>query len=55
LTDTNGVPAKRLFALGQFSRFVRPDYYRIGAHNSGNVAVGTFKLPKVLTSDFKRY
>lgn len=28
LTDTNGVPAKRMFALGQFSRFVRPNYYR---------------------------
>ena len=43
LTDTNGVPAKRLYALGQFSRFVRPDYYRIGAHNGGNVQISAFK------------
>jgi glucuronoarabinoxylan endo-1,4-beta-xylanase len=34
LTDTAGNPAKRMYALGQFSRFVRPGYYRI-AVNSG--------------------
>jgi glucuronoarabinoxylan endo-1,4-beta-xylanase len=43
LTDTNGVPAKRLYALGQFSRFVRPNYYRIGARNGGNVEITAFK------------
>ena len=43
LTDTNGVPAKRLYALGQFSRFVRPDYYRIGANNGGSAEISAFK------------
>jgi glucuronoarabinoxylan endo-1,4-beta-xylanase len=36
LTDNNGIPAKRMYALGQFSRFVRPGYYRIDA--SGGIA-----------------
>ncbi|HEX4120175.1 MAG TPA: hypothetical protein VH619_06150 [Verrucomicrobiae bacterium] len=31
LTDINGIPAKRMYALGQFSRFVRPNYYRVNA------------------------
>ena len=30
LMDNNGSITKRLFAFGQFSRFVRPNYYRIG-------------------------
>jgi len=30
----NSVPAKRLFAFGQYSRFVRPDFYRINATSS---------------------
>lgn len=34
LTDTNGVPAKRMYALGNFSRFVRPNFYRIGVSNA---------------------
>jgi glucuronoarabinoxylan endo-1,4-beta-xylanase len=34
LTDTAGNPAKRMYALGQFSRFVRPGYNGIGV-NSG--------------------
>ena len=43
LTDTNGVPAKRMFALGQFSRFVRPNYYRIGANNPGVAQISAYK------------
>ena len=31
LTDATGKPAKRLYALGQFSRFVRPNFHRISA------------------------
>ena len=32
LTDNHrGNPAKRMYALGQWSRFVRPGYYRIDA------------------------
>jgi glucuronoarabinoxylan endo-1,4-beta-xylanase len=30
----NSVPAKRLFAFGQYSRVVRPNYYRINATSS---------------------
>jgi glucuronoarabinoxylan endo-1,4-beta-xylanase len=32
LTDVNGYPAKRMYALGQYSRFVRPNFYRIDAN-----------------------
>lgn len=39
LTDTNGVPAKRMYALGQFSRFVRPNYYRINVANNTTPAM----------------
>jgi hypothetical protein len=31
LLDTSAGPAKRLFTVGQFSRFVRPNFYRITA------------------------
>jgi hypothetical protein len=31
LTDASGNPAKRMYAVGQFSRFVRPNFNRIGA------------------------
>jgi len=34
LTDNAGNPAKRMYALGQFSRFVRPGYYRMGVNSS---------------------
>lgn len=43
LLDVNGSPTKRLFALGQFSRFVRPDFYRIGANNNGNALISAYK------------
>jgi glucuronoarabinoxylan endo-1,4-beta-xylanase len=40
----SGVPAKRLYALGQFARFVRPNYYRIGVGSStGSVQVSAYK------------
>jgi glucuronoarabinoxylan endo-1,4-beta-xylanase len=38
LTDLSGNPAKRMYALGNYSRFVRPNYYRIAATND-NVLV----------------
>ena len=34
LTDSSGNPAKRMYVLGQWSRFVRPDFYRIDATSS---------------------
>jgi glucuronoarabinoxylan endo-1,4-beta-xylanase len=39
LTDTNGNPAKRMYALGNYSRFIRPGYYRIGATNSNPIVL----------------
>ncbi len=42
LTDTNNVPAKRMYALGNFSRFVRPNYYRIGATNGGSPQISAY-------------
>lgn len=43
LTDTNGVPAKRMYALGQFSRFVRPNYYRIGVSGPSPLEISAYK------------
>jgi len=44
LTDTNGIPGKRMYALGQFSRFVRPNYYRINiANNTGAAQISAYK------------
>jgi len=34
LIDTSAFPTKRLFTFGQYSRFVRPNYYRINATSS---------------------
>jgi len=39
LTDASGNPAKRLYAVGQFSRFVRPSYRRIGANTTQSAAL----------------
>ena len=43
LLDNNASTTKRLFVFGQFSRFVRPNYYRIGASSSGTVLVSAYK------------
>ena len=43
LADTNGVPAKRMYALGNFSRFVRPNYYRIAANNNSSAQISAYK------------
>jgi glucuronoarabinoxylan endo-1,4-beta-xylanase len=46
LTDSTDTLAKRGYVLGQFSRFVRPDYYRIGVvTNVGSALVTAFKDP----------
>lgn len=39
LTDTNGIPAKRMYVLGQYSRFVRPNNYRMDLANYNPYAV----------------
>ncbi|HUA37512.1 MAG TPA: hypothetical protein VMA35_03830, partial [Candidatus Sulfopaludibacter sp.] len=42
LADNNYVPTKRMYALGQFSRFVRPGYYRIDASSTGTALISAF-------------
>jgi glucuronoarabinoxylan endo-1,4-beta-xylanase len=46
LTDMYGSPAKRMFILGHWSKFVRPGWQRIGATASGSVEISAFKDPK---------
>ncbi len=43
LTDISGNPAKRMYVLGNFSRFVRPNFYRIDAANTGASLVSAYK------------
>jgi glucuronoarabinoxylan endo-1,4-beta-xylanase len=45
LTDQSGNPAKRMYVLGQYSRFVRPNFYRIGVNNNTSALVSAFKDP----------
>jgi glucuronoarabinoxylan endo-1,4-beta-xylanase len=47
LMGTGDIPSKRMFAVGQFSRFIRPNYYRIGAanDNSGIIMISAYKDP----------
>ncbi len=42
LVNASGVPQKRGFVMSQFSRFVRPNYYRIGV-NSTNASISAYK------------
>lgn len=43
LTDTAGNPTKRMYVLGNYSRFVRPGYYRIGVSNNAFTSVSAYK------------
>jgi O-glycosyl hydrolase len=45
LADNNYVPTQRMYAMGQYSRFVRPGYYRIDASNTGNALVSAYMYP----------
>ena len=45
LMDGNAATTKRLFTVGQYSRFVRPGYYRIDATNSGTALISAYKDP----------
>jgi O-glycosyl hydrolase len=45
LTDQSGNPAKRMWAIGNFSKFVRPGYYRVGATSYGGVLTSAYKAP----------
>jgi glucuronoarabinoxylan endo-1,4-beta-xylanase len=46
LLDNNGSITKRLFTHGNFSRFVRPGFYRIGATRSAYTLVSAYKDPQ---------
>jgi glucuronoarabinoxylan endo-1,4-beta-xylanase len=43
LTDTNGIPALRMYALGNFSRFVRPGFYCVGVSNNSFTSVSAYR------------
>jgi glucuronoarabinoxylan endo-1,4-beta-xylanase len=43
LVDSNGVPQIRGFVMAQFSRFVRPNYYRIDVTNSTTASISAYK------------
>jgi hypothetical protein len=45
VVNASGVPQKRGFALAQWSRFVRPNDYRIGATNTGLGFISGYKNP----------
>ena len=45
LTDQFGNPAKRMYVLGNYSRFIRPGYYRIGVSNNAATSVSAYKDP----------
>lgn len=43
LTDDNGIPAKRMYAFGNFSRFVLPGFYRICVTSNGFTSTSAYK------------
>jgi glucuronoarabinoxylan endo-1,4-beta-xylanase len=45
LLDNNAALTKRLFAFGQYSRFVRPGYHRIGANNATEALLTAYQDP----------
>ena len=46
LTSQTGSAAKRMYALGNFSRFIRPGYYRIDVSNTASMAmISAYRYP----------
>lgn len=43
LTDEAGNPAKRMYVLGNYSRFVRPGYCRMGVSNNAFTSISAYK------------
>jgi glucuronoarabinoxylan endo-1,4-beta-xylanase len=43
LLDASAAVTKRLFAFGQYSRFVRPNYYRINAANTSEALITAYQ------------
>jgi glucuronoarabinoxylan endo-1,4-beta-xylanase len=52
LTDTNGIPAQRMYVLGQYSRFVRPDNYRIDLANYNSYAISATAYKDPVANNF---
>src|SRR5271155_4471966 len=46
LTDINGNSPKRAFVIGQWSKFVRPGWARVGVGYSGPLRITAFKDPR---------
>ena len=42
LTDINGNPAKRAYVTGQWSKFVRPGWYRINVTDTSGMSISAF-------------
>lgn len=43
--DSTVSPAKRLYVMGNYSRFIRPNFYRVGLTNNTTALVSAFKNP----------
>ena len=43
IADNTSSPAKRLFVMGNYSRFVRPNFYRVGATNTSLSLISAYK------------
>ena len=48
--DSTTSPAKRLYVMGNYSKFVRPGFHRVGVSNNTTALVSAFKDPE--TGDF---
>ena len=45
IADDTANPAKRLFVMGNYSRFVRPNFYRVAVTNTSLALVSAYKDP----------
>jgi O-glycosyl hydrolase len=52
LLDNNASLTKRFFVFGQYSRFVRPGYYRIGATTTGTALISAYNNTSSSSSNF---
>ena len=43
LVDNYAAPAKRLFVMGNYSKFIRPNFYRVGVTNATTALVSAYK------------
>jgi len=52
LLDNKGSITKRFFVFGQYSRFVRPNFYRIGATTTFTALIGVYNNTSSSSSNF---